>query len=192
MRLTIQLRYRCFHTTMVLTQPTADERAGGQGNVSIPLWFLRNFQTPSNSFSNHPEFPYHYGSYATAFITKILYRFWVGRINQMGRSRKRHRIYISAIRLDLILDGRSTMWWEKAPVSSQEDRSQKIPARHSPAEAYRRKALPISLSIKWPILSRICVNCIIIILNRPRSVIRKWVQRKMVYDRSDEKWWQNY
>jgi len=110
MRLTIQLRYRCFHTTMVLTQPTADERAGGQGNVSIPLWFLRNFQTPSNSFSNHPEFPYHYGSYATAFITKILYRFWVGRINQMGRSRKRHRIYISAIRLDLILDGRSTMW----------------------------------------------------------------------------------
>ena len=93
-------------------------------------------------------FPYHYGSHATAFITKILYRFWGGRINQSGRSRKRHRIYISAIRLDLILDGRSVMWREKASVSSKEDRSQKIPARHSLAEAYRRKLLSISLSIK--------------------------------------------
>jgi len=161
---------RRFHTTMVLTQ------------LDWPI------TVRSKGFS----FPYHYGSHATAFITKILYRFWGGRINQMGRFRKRHRIYISAIRLDLILDGRSVMWREKASVSSKEERPWRIPARHSPAEAYRRKALPISLSIKWPILSRICVNCAIIILNRPRSVIRKWFHRKMVYDRSDEKWWQNY
>ena len=157
---------RRFHTTMVLTQ------------LDWPI------TVRSKGFS----FPYHYGSHATAFITKILYRFWGGRINQMGRFRKRHRIYISAIRLDLILDGRSVMWREKASVSSKEERPWRIPARHSPAEAYRRKALPISLSIKWPILSRICVNCIIIILNRPRSVIRKWFHRKMVYDRSDEDW----
>ena len=77
--------------------------------VSIPLWFSRNSEGTHRTASPI-LFPYHYGSHATAFITKILYRFWVGRINQMGRSRKRHRIYISAIRLDLILDGRSTMW----------------------------------------------------------------------------------
>jgi len=35
-----------------------------------------------------------------AFITKILYRFWGGRINQLERSRKQHRVCISEIRLD--------------------------------------------------------------------------------------------
>jgi len=94
------------------------------------------------------KFPYHYGSHATAFITKILYRFWGGRINQLGRSRKQHRVCISAIRLDLILDGHSIIWREKAPVSSKEDQLQKIPAKNSPAEAYRRKLLTISLLIK--------------------------------------------
>ena len=112
--------------------------------VSIPLWFSRNpllmifrggvemsFHTTMvltqlllvvEKNNRYRMFPYHYGSHATAFITKILYRFWVGRINQMGRFRKRHRIYISAIRLDLILDGRSVMWREKASVSSKEER----------------------------------------------------------------------
>jgi len=66
----------------------------------------------------------------------------------MGRFRKRHRIYISAIRLDLIIDGLSAKWREKASVSSKEDRSQRIPVRHSLAEVYRRKLLSISLSIK--------------------------------------------
>jgi len=136
---------RRFHTTMVLTQHKVNSgSASGSVLVSIPLWFLRNRQKQwrdiirlavsiplwflRNSVSQRRSapgstmFPYHYGSYATAFITKILYRFWGGRINQLGRSRKRHRIYISAIRLDLILDGRSVMWREKAPVFSKEER----------------------------------------------------------------------
>jgi len=173
---------------MVLTQHTERGENGFGSSVSIPLWFSRNHFTLVEGLPDDDTFPYHYGSHATAFITKILYRFWGGRINQMGRSRKQHRICISTIGLDLILDGRSAMWREKAPVSSKEDRSQKVPAKHSPAEAYRRKMLSISLLIKWPILSRICVNCTGMILNRSRSVIRKWVQRKMVYDRSDEDW----
>ena len=180
-------RISCFHTTMVLTQP-------GTPKGSI---LSEKFPYHYGSYATHKyaadytgpfTFPYHYGSYATAYITRILYRFWGSRINQSGRSRKQHRICISTIGLDLILDGRSAMWREKAPVSSKEDRSQKVPAKHSPAEAYRRKMLSISLLIKWPILSRICVNCTGMILNRSRSVIRKWVQRKMVYDRSDEDW----
>ena len=32
----------CFHTTMVLTQPTGTEGTGGASFVSIPLWFSRN------------------------------------------------------------------------------------------------------------------------------------------------------
>jgi len=160
-----------FHTTMVLTQRyTLGRLDQPAAYVSIPLWFSRNalydphfvlsetVSIPLWFSRNHPysrpggtitsQFPYHYGSHATAFITKILYRFWVGRINQMGRFRKRHRIYISAIRLDLIIDGLSAKWREKASVSSKEDRSQRIPVRHSLAEAYRRKLLPIPLSIK--------------------------------------------
>jgi len=91
------------------------------------------------------KFPYHYGSYATAFITEILYRFWGGRIKQLGKPRKRHRIWISEIRLNLILDEFSVLREDKEPEPSKEDRLQKIPAKHSLTEAYRRKMLSISL-----------------------------------------------
>ena len=93
------------------------------------------------------KFPYHYGSYATAFITEILYRFWGGRIKQLGKPRKRHRIWISEIRLNLILDEFSVLRGDKEQASSKEDRFQKIPARNSPAEAYTIKLLSTLLSV---------------------------------------------
>jgi len=99
-----------FHTTMVLTQLLLVVEKNNRYRM-FPYHYGSHATMPDDCrIYQELLFPYHYGSHATAFITKILYRFWVGRINQSGRFRKRHRIYISAIRLDLILDGRSTMW----------------------------------------------------------------------------------
>jgi len=90
----------------------------------------------------------YYTGFGEAESTNLLSRFNYDALRQLGRSRKRHRICISEIRLNLILDARSAMWRDKAPVSSKEERLQKIPAKHSPGEAYRRKMLSISLLIK--------------------------------------------
>ena len=53
---------------MVLTQPARAESCGGSLCVSIPLWFLRNVELEEPNSNNSPQFPYHYGSYATAIL----------------------------------------------------------------------------------------------------------------------------
>ena len=60
----------CFHTTMVLTQRRRLDNVNGLLPVSIPLWFLRNAFLEAGLKASDARFPYHYGSYATAFITK--------------------------------------------------------------------------------------------------------------------------
>ena len=124
-------RVLCFHTTMVLTQLIYLTRSQRRDIfVSIPLWFLRNWDdNPWEKASM--KFPYHYGSYATAFITKILYRFWGGRINQLERSRKQHRVCIAALRLDLILDEFSVF----------EERRRRYLLRKNDRRKYRRDTL---------------------------------------------------
>ena len=94
--------------------------------VSIPLWFLRNPLLLQRYYTGFGEAESTNWKDLVSNIEFAFQRFaWI-----------------------LIIDGLSAKWREKASVSSKEDRSQKIPARHSPVEAYRRKALPISLSIK--------------------------------------------
>jgi len=56
---------RCFHTTMVLTQPECSEKKTDLCYVSIPLWFLRNLHGLRYGRACKGVFPYHYGSYAT-------------------------------------------------------------------------------------------------------------------------------
>ena len=70
----------CFHTTMVLTQLLSKVKYPVKSfTVSIPLWFSRNQEGNMNRVAKI-KFPYHYGSHATASITKILYRFLDDRI----------------------------------------------------------------------------------------------------------------
>ena len=85
----------CFHTTMVLTQPTAGHHRHRDIVVSIPLWFSRNEETSSSGRSSRESFhttmvltqrltqnraliavsvfPYHYGSHATQYTSPHLW-----------------------------------------------------------------------------------------------------------------------
>jgi len=51
---------------MVLTQQTMPRRLSYTRRVSIPLWFLRNFDEKVEKAILEMLFPYHYGSYATS------------------------------------------------------------------------------------------------------------------------------
>jgi len=58
-----------FHTTMVLTQRRNMSLGVHLGDVSIPLWFLRN-KVRKKQRGAESQFPYHYGSYATVWRFK--------------------------------------------------------------------------------------------------------------------------
>ena len=155
---------------MVLTQRiTSALESAGSSVQFIPLWFSRN--------------RFYYEDIIQVF----------GRQNQING-----KIFKATSNLTFIdfleLHLRWTHWLliEKALVFSKKHKLLEILARYPSEQVYRIKQLSISLSIKWPIASRIYVNWTRMILNRPRSVIWNWVQRKMVDDRSDENQLQNY